>query len=605
MTTILEQPAMQRTITETSAADRSPTTSHAMQQDVKSTQVDSDKPKTMRTWRFWAIIVSLMITGLVSALEGTIITSALPTITDALGGGNAYIWIPNAYLLSSVAVLPLFAQASNIFGRRNLLLGAVAIFALGSGLCGGASSMAMLIAARTVQGLGGGGINLLVETVVTDLVPLRERGKYMSIVYLGAIVGATIGPFLGGIITDRSTWRWCFYLNVPIGGGKCSPDALLPNSLLTVLAAFVCLFIFLNVNYKREADWKKRFARIDVVGNLIFVGAIVACLIALTWGGTVYEWDTFHIVVPIVLGFLGLFLWTAFEWTPKLCKEPSFPRKIVSNRTSTAALGLTFIHAIVTYWTYYFLPIYFQAVKGQSAMNSGIYTLPTFGGGLFCALVGGVVLSKIGRYKPLHLVASVPMIIAFGLFSLMDADTNPAAWVWFQLICAAGSGLMSTTLLPAVQAPLDETYVATSTGLWSFARYFGCIWGTAIPSAIFNTQCSRLARGLADTRVAEMLSGGRAYQYATAAFVNSIEDENTRHEVVEVFAGALRFVWLIGIAFAGIGFLLVFIEKEVELRNELNTEFGIEERKKDDDLPMAPESGIELSDMNAGTGSRS
>jgi len=364
--------------------------------------------------------------------------------------------------------------------------------------------------------------------------------------------------------------------------------------MLTFIVAFACLFIFLNVNYQREAGWKKQFARIDVVGNLIFVGAIVACLIALTWGGTVYEWDTFHIVVPLILGFFGLFLWTAFEWTPKLCKDPSFPRKIVSNRTSAAALGLTFIHAIVTYWTYYFLPIYFQAVKGQSPMNSGIDTLPTFAGGLLCALIGGILLSKIGRYKPLHFAASIPMIIAFGLFSLMNADTNPAAWAWFQLICAAGSGLMSGILLPAVQAPLDETYVATSTGLWSFARYFGCIWGVAIPSAIFNNECSRLARGLGDTDIAELLTGGRAYQYATAAFVNSIEDATTRAEVVEVFSGALRVVWLIGIAFAGIGFLLVFVEKEIELRNELNTEFGMEERKKNDDLPARSEGGIEL-----------
>jgi hypothetical protein len=339
-----------------------------------------------------------------------------------------------------------------------------------------------------------------------------------------------------------------------------------------------------------------------VVGNLIFVGAIVACLIALTWGGTVYEWDTFHIAVPLVLGFFGLFLWTAFEWTPKLCKEPSFPRKIVSNRTSTAALGLTFIHAIVTYWTYYFLPIYFQAVKGQSPMNSGIDTLPTFAGGLLCALIGGILLSRSGRYKPLHFAASIPMIIAFGLFSIMNADTHPAAWAWFQLICAAGSGLMSGILLPAVQAPLDETYVATSTGLWSFARYFGCIWGVAIPSTIFNNECSRLARGLGDADIAELLTGGRAYQYATAAFVNSIEDVTTRAEVVQVFSGALRVVWLIGIAFAGIGFLLVFVEKEIELRNELNTEFGMEERKKDDDLPARSEVNIELADSRTAAG---
>lgn len=331
----------------------------------------------------------------------------------------------------------------------------------------------------------------------------------------------------------------------------------------------------------------------------------MACLIATTWGGTVYEWSTFHIVVPIVLGFAGLFLWTAFEWTPKLCPEPSFPRKIVSNRTSAAALGLTFIHAVVTYWSYYFLPIYFQAVKGQSPMLSGVDTLPTFAGGLLCALLGGILLSKTGRYKPLHFAAYIPIIIAFGLFRIMDATTHPAAWTFFQLLCAAGSGLMSGILLPAVQAPLDETYVATSTGLWSFARYFGCIWGVAIPSAIFNNECSRLARELTDTRVAQLLTGGRAYQYATAAFVKGIEDESTRRDVVDVFTGALRTVWLIGIAFAGLGFLLVFVEKEIELRKELNTEFGMEERKKDDDLPRRSEDGIELSTLRAGSGNPS
>ncbi|OQO12716.1 hypothetical protein B0A48_02180 [Cryoendolithus antarcticus] len=542
----------------------------------------TDNTSTRKTWRFWAILLSLGITGMLSALEGTIITSALPAITEALGGGNSYIWVPNAYLLASVATLPLFAQVSNIFGRRNLLLIAVALFVLGSGLSGGASSMAMLIAARTIQGLGGGGINLLIETVVTDLVPLRERGKYMSLVMIGATIGATLGPFLGGIITDNSTWRWVFYLNLPIGS-----------------VAFLALFMFLRVNYKQDTTWRQRFRRIDLSGNLIFIGAVISVLIAVTWGGTAYEWKSFRVIVPLLLGFFGIALFTAFEWSPKLCPEPSFPRMLVSNRTSAAALGLTFIHAIVTYWTYYFLPIYFQSVKRQSAMHSGIDTLPTFAGGLIFALVGGVLLSKLGRYKPLHIAGFAVFTIAFGLLSLLDAKSNPAAWVFFQLIAASGSGVLVGILLPAVQAPLDQSLVATSTGVWSFARYFGCIWGVTIPSVIFNNQCAAFASGLSDQVLASKLTGGQAYQHATAAFIDSITDPALQEEVVQVFASALRVVWLVGIAFAGVGLLLVFLEKEVSLSNSLNTEFGIEGTKKSDDPVGEREGAIEMTPVQA------
>lgn len=165
-------------------------------------------------------MLSLATMALCGTVEATIIINALPTIVADLGGGSAYLWIPNAFLLASVAVLPLYAQLSDIFGRRYLLLGAVTLFILGSGLCGGATSMGMLIAARTIAGLGSGGIEMLVETVVTDLVPLRERSKYESLVLTGSMVGCTIGPFLGGVIVVKLGWRWIFYLNVILGGGE-------------------------------------------------------------------------------------------------------------------------------------------------------------------------------------------------------------------------------------------------------------------------------------------------------------------------------------------------------------------------------------------------
>ncbi|KNG80463.1 macrolide phosphotransferase k [Aspergillus nomiae NRRL 13137] len=303
-------------------------------------------------WRFWAIIIALSLTRLLSTIEGTIITSTLPTIMEALGGSGSYIWVPNAYFLASLAILPLVAQASDIFGRRPLLLTALALFVLGSGLCGGASSTRMLVAARTVQGIGGGAVVLLINTVVTDLVPLRERGKYMALIQMTATTGAAVGPFPGGLITDHSTWRWVFYLNLPIGG-----------------SAFISLFLFLRMNFQCDQTWKQRLVGPYIAGNAIFIAAIIAFLIALAWGGTMYDWGTYHIVVPIVLGFVGIGLFITLEWT--ISKEPSFQRRIVSNRISFAALISCFTNLICVHWTFYFLPIYFQAVRGTSAMRSG------------------------------------------------------------------------------------------------------------------------------------------------------------------------------------------------------------------------------------------
>lgn len=206
-------PTHQKPVTD-QAVDSAMTTSH-------DTDPDTVKSQTKHSWRFWAILGTLSVTGLLSAIEGTIITTSLPTIIADLGGGELYIWVANAFFLSSVATLPLYGQASNILGRRWLMISAVALFTLGSGLSGGASTMTMLIAGRTVQGLGGGGINMLIELIVTDLVPLRERGQYMAVVLIAGTLGAAVGPFLGGVITSHTTWRWVFYLNVPIGGGKC------------------------------------------------------------------------------------------------------------------------------------------------------------------------------------------------------------------------------------------------------------------------------------------------------------------------------------------------------------------------------------------------
>lgn len=344
--------------------------------------------------------------------------------------------------------------------------------------------------------------------------------------------------------------------------------------------ALVLLFFFLHTNYQSDQTMARRFVRIDFSGNAIFITTITAVLLALTWGGTLYAWSNFRVILPLVLGFLGLGLFVAFEWTPRLCPEPSFPQVLLANRTSSAALALTLIHSMMTYWIFYFLPIYFQAVQNSSPERSGVQTLPIFVGILPFAMAGGLLLSKTGRYKQMHFAGFALLAVAYGLFSIMKPGSRTATWVCFQLLAAIGAGGLAGIILPAMQAPLDESHVATATGVWSFVRGFGAIWGVTIPSAVFNNKCDKLAKGLSDPKIAELLSGGKAYQYATAAFVNGIKDEASRGEVVHLFTKSMQLVWLVGIAFAGIGFLITFVEKEVKLRDELDTKYGMKENAK-------------------------
>ncbi|KAK4243069.1 general substrate transporter [Corynascus novoguineensis] len=521
-------------------------------------------PKTGHSLRFWSIVASLAFTALCSSIEGTIITSALPTITAELGGGSSFIWVPNGYFLATMVMLPLMAQAANVFGRRWLTLISVAMFTLGSGICGGANSPAMLIGGRVVQGLGGGGIALMINIVLTDLVPLRERGKYMAIVQMVSAVGAALGPFLGGLLTERSTWRWVFYINLPIGG-----------------TSLVALYFSLRVATPPAAPWREKLGRIDFIGNAIFMAATVAVLIGVTWGGTVYPWKSANVIVPLVFGFVGIGLFLAYEWT--LAKNPSLPQGAIVERTAATVLAVTFLTTLCTYWAFYFMPIYFQGVLAKSTFWSGVDALPLFAGLFPFAIIGGILLSKFGRYKPLHLIGMAIVTISFGLFSLLDQNSSTAAWACFQLLCAIGSGLMIAILLPAMQAPLDESLVAVSTGVWTFMRAFSTVWGVTIPAAIFDNEVAKRATSLTDQSLVGYLTGGKAYQYATQAFLDTIHDPVSRAEVIEIFSSSIKIVWYVGTAFAGLGWLLVWLEKEVSLRSKLNTKYGIKEDKKKED----------------------
>ncbi|KAI0378986.1 major facilitator superfamily domain-containing protein [Hypomontagnella monticulosa] len=511
-----------------------------------------------RGFRFWIVVFGLGVTSLLAALEHTVVVTSAPVILTDLQLRENYIWITNAFFICSAAFQPLLGQLCNIFGRRWIYISIVATFTLGSGICGGANTGGMLIAGRAVQGIGSGGIIMMNNVIISDLVPLRERGKYTAIVLAIFGIGTSLGPFIGGAIVDSTTWRWVFWINLPIGG----------TSLLL-------MFLFLHVNYDKEMSFAQKIKRIDFIGNGILMAGTVAILYALTYAGTLYAWSSWHTLVPLLLGFLGLALFIGYE-VSGLPAEPVVPVRLFAHRTSIIVIINTFLNSAVYYWFLYFLPVYFQAVALYTPFRTGYSLLPLSLFGVPGAAIAAIALSRWGKFMPLHFVGFAITTLGIGLLSTMDETTYVAVWAVFQSISALGIGIVIDTLLPAFQAPVAETDQAAATAAWSFVRAFGSIWGVAIPAAVFNNRIDGLLYTVSDPKARELLSYGGAYQEASASFVTQFSPD-VQAEVRAVYREGLKLVFLVGVAFSGFATLLVLLEREVPLRQELDTQYGLQE----------------------------
>ncbi|KAL3429290.1 multidrug resistance protein Fnx1 [Aspergillus tetrazonus] len=434
----------------------------------------------------------------------TAITS-LPTIVRDLNSGDAYVWISNAYMLTMAAFQPLYGRMANIFGRRSLTILAVVLFGVGSAVSEAAKSTAALIAGRTIQGIGGGGINVLVDIIVCDLLPLRERPKYMGVIFSVFAVALSLGPVIGGLMTQRVTWRRILYLNLPICG-----------------AALLLIIPFLKVNYKKDSI-RNMLRRVDFLGYALLVASVLSIHLALTWGGTVHAWSSWRTLVPLILAKLPI--------------------------------------------------------------RSGVNLLPSAVTSIPFAILAGSGLSTLNRYRPLNFAGFALLVIAFGLFALLDNASSTGSWLGYQILGAAGVGILLTTTLPALQAPFPETDVAVATATWAFLRSLGSIWCVAIPSAVFNSQVnhflpSRLGH---EPSLQARLADGGAYELATKEFMASLNDRpHVKAVVMGVYVDSLRIVWYVGLASAILGFLVAFVLKEVPMRESLETEFGLQEKKKDE-----------------------
>jgi EmrB/QacA subfamily drug resistance transporter len=511
---------------------------------------------------FWRSFLAICIPLLLSALEGSVTNTALPTISDALDLGTKFSWVATAFLLASTVFQPVYSQLGDMWGRKYPMMLAVTVFALGSAICGGAQSGAVLIFGRITQGLGTGGIDLFAEMILCDLIPLRKRGPYLAIKHVTFAVGTALGPLLGGVFAEHG-WRWCFLVNIPI-----------------CIISLIVIWFYLNVGGGAKASEVKlmnELKKIDYIGSSILTASVVMILIALSTGGVPKPWSDASVVVLIVSGMLGLVVFAFWERS-KYCKYPIMPPTVFSNRTTNIAFTLTTMHGFLTYGFQFYLPPYFQAVQGSSPTKSGIEVMPTTLVVVVLAAIGGPLLSYWGKYKPMHIIGFALMTFGLGLCTMLNSETPIAACLIFQLIAASGFGIVISTMLPAVQVKLPESTTGVSAGSWAFLRGTGSLFGVAVPGAVFNVRFAQLLPTITSAAARASLTNGKAYSRASAKSTKKFGNE-VKVEIINVFTQSLKSVWIVFAVVAGVGFALTWLEKEYKMRKELNTAYGLKPPK--------------------------
>jgi EmrB/QacA subfamily drug resistance transporter len=506
--------------------------------DLTTDPIDKEAAKAEHR-RIMVILSALMLGMALAALDQTIVATALPTIAGDLHGLNHLSWVVTAYLLTTCISTPLWGKLGDLYGRKSLFQLAIVIFLVGSMLSGLSQSMAELIAFRALQGVGAGGLMVGAQAIMGDVVSARQRGKYMG--YFGVVFGVTnvAGPLLGGFFTEHLSWRWIFYINLPLG----------------IVALFV-VATSLHLPVKRVPH------KIDWAGTA-FLSFGVTCIILLTtWAGSEYAWGS---PVIIVTGLLALLSLGIFCFIETKASEPVIPLWLFKNRTFTATSGVGFIIGFSMFGAIIYLPLYLQIVHGSSPTLSGLQLLPMICGMLLTFITSGRIVTRTGRYKVFPVVGTG--VLAVGLLSLtrLGPHTPYPQVAVYMFITGLGIGLVMQILVVAVQNAVPHAALGVATATATFFRTIGGAFGVAVLGAVFANRLIAQLKLHATAAELKLISGS-----SVTANPSQIEHlpPAQRTFVVSAFSHSVETAFLVAVPFVVVGFILAWLIKEIPLRTK-------------------------------------
>ncbi|KAF2877538.1 major facilitator superfamily domain-containing protein [Massariosphaeria phaeospora] len=487
----------------------------------------------------WFIMISLAIISLMVALDATILVTVLPTIAKALEGSSIdAFWAGTSFLLSSAVFQPVIASVSEVFGRQQLLLLSLTFFTVGTILCAISTDFTLLLVGRSIQGVGGGGIITMSQVIFCDIVPLRQRPKYFSIVLGAWSVGSILGPVVGGALCQNSTWRWVFYINFPF-----------------CFLGFVLGFLFVRLDSASELTVAQKLRQTDWLGAVLFLGGMSSALIGLSWGGIQYSWVSAQTLVPIIVGGLSVAVFVA--WQLYVQPKSLLPMSIFASSSAVAAFYCALVNGLILFTALYYVPFFCMSIRSSSPTKAGIDLFPA----LFFLLPGSILVSvlttRLGQFRWAIWSGWAIGTVGCGLFFLFDLHTNIVLWAVALSIFGIGTGMVLTSVNVGIQAISKAEDCAMAASMYGFMRSLGMPLGVAVSGTVFqNAMSARLALVGLPTAIAH-----DSERYIHVLHTMDPADPK-RVAILDAYLEGFRGVWLlITLASASALAVSIFIKK--------------------------------------------